>query len=98
MSSNSESPIVSYDDAVRFLTEVTPGGKCPMCGTNTWAIAIRADDHTLCYFQHSGFDRGGESAYSLSIDCNTCGYVRVHRAQKIITWLDGNRTKEEPGQ
>lgn len=91
-------PDLSYVDSVRFFESVATAGKCPMCSTNSWSIAIRSDDHKLCFLQLSGTQHSTGPAYNLNLDCNKCGFVRLHRAHTIIAWLEQNPADAKVGQ
>jgi hypothetical protein len=82
--------IIPYDEAVRFFTNVTKVGSCPMCGTDGWSISIDGENTRLCYLQPSGSLHHGKPGFDLVVDCANCGFLRVHRANTIKRWLDEN--------
>lgn len=86
---------ISYADAVRFLEALTSKGACPMCGTNLWNISTKSDDSSVCLLTPTKFSEDDGRMYDLTMDCDTCGYVRHHRTGAITKWLEANPNSEE---
>ncbi|WP_138725716.1 hypothetical protein [Pseudomonas lactis] len=87
-------PKMLFSDAVRFFEQVTEGSACPACKASKWKIPNREDNPRLCFFRPAGLARASENQYNLEIECEICGFVRLHRASPIIRWTLTNASPE----
>lgn len=87
-------PLLKFEDAVRFFTTVTPTGKCAGCGTDHWEIPFVSDETQRCILLSSGLSRNGVNLYVLNITCKQCGLVRMHHTEIIFNWLKSNPVEE----
>lgn len=92
MSSPETPETLLFVDAVRFFTAVTKDGNCPMCKTNDWSIAIKNDDHSMCFVTRADASKNGVPAYELELVCRKCGFIRMHRTAPIAFWIKANPT------
>ncbi|WDG45690.1 hypothetical protein [Pseudomonas chlororaphis] len=86
---------ISYEEAVEFFLALTPNGNCPLCKSDRWEIPTDQTHKGDVFLLPAGGMRGGKRAYNLGLECKTCGFVRVHRANLIREWLDGDRAVPE---
>ncbi|MDH0342860.1 hypothetical protein [Chromobacterium haemolyticum] len=101
MSENSKNMInVTYEEAVRFFSSVTPNSKCPICEHETFNITGDFDDQGLNQ-SVLGLMMTSERAKNklwgraiIQVECEKCGYLKFHNATTIRTWLNINSPEE----
>jgi len=85
----SDVPTIDFNDAIRYFINVAPGS-CPFCSTNNWTIGIQEQDNTKCYVSPLGFNRLGEPAYKVDVECVECGFIRAHLTRQLMKWIDSH--------
>lgn len=82
--------ILEFDDAVRFFLSASAHSPCFVCGTDSWQIPTRNDNMQLCMLTRELHEQNGERIHTLAVECKRCGFIRQHRAEIILDWLNAN--------
>ncbi|KAE9642404.1 hypothetical protein EJA70_19405 [Pseudomonas sp. PB103] len=94
----SGTPIIKYDDAVRFFVEIKAVGACYACNAQMFNIVTTGD---ICDLKRDVDEFGNFiDSYRIELECDNCGLVRVHRTDVLEKWLSETpkptATAEEP--
>lgn len=86
---------ITYEEAVKFFTNIAPDEVCPVCSHSTFSIAGSFDEGegqvvmVLMVSPLPTFRKlGGRT--TVQVECEKCGYLKFHNAVKIRKWLDEN--------
>ncbi|WP_422768371.1 hypothetical protein [Pseudomonas fulva] len=91
-----EKPELEFDDAVRFFQTVCDEARCPACGSRKWEIPTTEENDEICLVVRSGIvGPDGSPVFNLAIECRICGFVRVHRADFLLEWVEQNPEHDE---
>jgi hypothetical protein len=91
-SSAGSNPIVSFDDAVDFLSKRTDR-PCPACGHYSWNVSAGSEvegDIVVASFALANQANGSIFFKGLPLvvaTCKKCAFMRVHNLRSISRWI-----------
>lgn len=87
---------LSFAEATSFLDAIKAIDACQTCGKSQWFLFTDPEDHDLMLpFSLVGYRRdspaGGPIKLVMGLECQNCGYIRLHSWNGVFKWLDANR-------
>lgn len=79
---------ITQDEVIRFLSEVAPSNKCPLCAHSLWSLITTSSPGV--YPQIVAGSASGNLSQHLPTyltTCSKCGYIRQHSYGPVLTWL-----------
>ncbi|WP_137010125.1 hypothetical protein [Aquitalea aquatilis] len=96
---------LSIPDLVRFFSNPNHDGVCPVCGKDEWTVNSYENQgsneiliNTLPQVRYDS-DKNtaailGASHVVVPVECDNCGYTRLHGVRRILSWLENNPEQE----
>lgn len=97
---------VTVEEFVEYLIDKNVSTVCPSCGQDNAFISSETDGENAVQtradavvFNTQTMSMGilpsvGETIISLSVVCDSCGYIRSFSAQNVYKWLDEKQKTE----